>query len=192
MSAATSITVRVPLRIRRRPGRKTVVTPLPAAGADSAIPTRADPVLVKALAPGFFARGDLATPVKIGLVTVALNLALNLTLAPLIGHVGIALATSLAAWANAALLAAVLRRRRHWRPDRRLRRALPRLAASAALMAAGILLLLWWVPVPAGMLARVGLVGGVVALGLVLYVGAAQASGGMDLREVMRLRRPAA
>ncbi|WP_051213452.1 hypothetical protein [Rubritepida flocculans] len=53
MIAATSITVRVPLKIRRRPGRKTVVTPLPAAGADSAIPTRADPVLVKALARAF-------------------------------------------------------------------------------------------------------------------------------------------
>ena len=53
MIAATSITVRVPLKIRRRPGRKTVVTPLPAAGADSAIPTRADPALVKALARAF-------------------------------------------------------------------------------------------------------------------------------------------
>ncbi len=57
-------------------------------------------------------------------------------------------------------------------------------------MAAGILLLLWLVPLPAGTLARVALVGGIVALGLVLYVGAAQASGGIDLREVMRLRRP--
>lgn len=53
MSAATSITVRVPLKIRRRPGRKTVVTPLPASGADTAVPTRADPALVKALARAF-------------------------------------------------------------------------------------------------------------------------------------------
>lgn len=51
MSAATSITVRVPLKIRRRPGRKTVVTPVPTAG--TAIPTRADPALVKALARAF-------------------------------------------------------------------------------------------------------------------------------------------
>ena len=53
MSAATSITVRVPLKIRRPPGRKTVVTPFPAAGADTAIATRADPALVKALARAF-------------------------------------------------------------------------------------------------------------------------------------------
>jgi hypothetical protein len=51
MSTATSITVRVPLKVRRRPGRKTVVTPM----ADGVAPvtTRADPVLVKALARAF-------------------------------------------------------------------------------------------------------------------------------------------
>jgi hypothetical protein len=53
MNTTTSITVRVPLKIRRRPGRKTLVTPVPAAGADAAIATRADPALVKALARAF-------------------------------------------------------------------------------------------------------------------------------------------
>jgi hypothetical protein len=51
MTTATSITVRVPLAIRHRPGRKTVVTPM----ADGVAPvtTRADPALVKALARAF-------------------------------------------------------------------------------------------------------------------------------------------
>jgi hypothetical protein len=51
MTMATSITVRVPLAIRHRPGRKTVVTPM----ADGVAPvtTRADPALVKALARAF-------------------------------------------------------------------------------------------------------------------------------------------
>jgi hypothetical protein len=51
MTSATSITVRVPLKIRRRPGRKTVVTPT----TDGVAPvtTRADPALVKALARAF-------------------------------------------------------------------------------------------------------------------------------------------
>ena len=53
MSAATHVTVRVPLKIRRAPGRKMVVTPVPATGANHAIPTRADPALVKALARAF-------------------------------------------------------------------------------------------------------------------------------------------
>lgn len=53
MTAATSITVRVPLKIRRRPGRKTVVTPISLGSDDNVIPTRADPALVKALARAF-------------------------------------------------------------------------------------------------------------------------------------------
>ncbi len=53
MSTATSITVRVPLKIRRRPGRKTVVTPVAGEGGDVATLTRADPALVKALARAF-------------------------------------------------------------------------------------------------------------------------------------------
>ncbi len=50
--ADASITVRVPLTIRRRPGRKTVVTPVSQQG-DMVMPTRADPTLVKALARAF-------------------------------------------------------------------------------------------------------------------------------------------
>src|SRR5918997_3322451 len=52
MSVATSIVVRVPLAIRRRPGRRTVVTPV-RDGGDAALPARADPALVKALARMF-------------------------------------------------------------------------------------------------------------------------------------------
>jgi hypothetical protein len=51
MTTATSITVRVPLAIRHRPGRKTVVTPM--AAGPAAVTTRADPALVKALARAF-------------------------------------------------------------------------------------------------------------------------------------------
>jgi hypothetical protein len=51
MRVTTSITVRVPLTIRRRPERKTVVTPVQ--DGTPAVTTRADPVLVKALARAF-------------------------------------------------------------------------------------------------------------------------------------------
>jgi hypothetical protein len=53
MTVATSITVRVPLKIRRRRGRKTVVTPVAEERGDAAIQTRTDPALVKALARAF-------------------------------------------------------------------------------------------------------------------------------------------
>ncbi len=52
MSEAASITVRVPLAIRRRPGRRTVLTPVRDSG-EAALPARADPALVKALARAF-------------------------------------------------------------------------------------------------------------------------------------------
>jgi hypothetical protein len=52
MSMAGGITVRVPLTIRRRPGRKTMVTPV-RDGGEAALPARADPALVKALARAF-------------------------------------------------------------------------------------------------------------------------------------------
>ena len=52
MTAPASITVRVPLAIRRRPRRKTIVTPVRDRGG-AAVPTRTDPTLVKALARAF-------------------------------------------------------------------------------------------------------------------------------------------
>ena len=52
MTTATSITVRVPLVIRRRPGRNTVVVPAQPDGG-TVRPTQADPALVKALARAF-------------------------------------------------------------------------------------------------------------------------------------------
>jgi hypothetical protein len=52
MSVATSITVQVPLTVRHRPGRKTVVT-LAGTEGDATIRTRADPAIVKALARAF-------------------------------------------------------------------------------------------------------------------------------------------
>ncbi len=50
--AAASITVRVPLTIRRRPGRKTVVMPV-RSSAEAGLATRAEPALLKALARAF-------------------------------------------------------------------------------------------------------------------------------------------
>jgi len=67
-------------------------------------------MLVKVLAPGFYARKDTATPVKIGIVAMVANMVLNLLFVlPLmyywnVGHLGLALATSVAAYINAGLL----------------------------------------------------------------------------------------
>src|ERR1700722_13156768 len=91
-------------------------------------------VLVKVFAPAFFARGDTAMPVKIGVGSVVLNLALNLAFMVPLAHVGPALATSLAAVCNVSGLAFVLLRRGHFVPDRQLgRRCLGMIGASGAM-----------------------------------------------------------
>lgn len=79
-------------------------------------------ILVKALTPGFFAREDTKAPLYIAIAAIGANVALNLVflfVTPL-AHVGIALASSLSGWLNAALLGVVLLRRGHLAPDRRL------------------------------------------------------------------------
>jgi putative peptidoglycan lipid II flippase len=89
-------------------------------------------VLIKVFQPGFFARRDTATPVKVAVFAVVANLALNLVLMQYYAHVGIALSTAIASWMNAGLLALILARRGHLKPDPRLaRRALRILLASA-------------------------------------------------------------
>jgi putative peptidoglycan lipid II flippase len=98
-------------------------------------------VLIKVLGPGFFAREDTVTPVKVAAGCVAINLVLNLVLMGPLLHVGVALATAISAWVNAGLLAFLLARRGHFAADARLRRVIPRIVLASAAMAG----LLWLV-----------------------------------------------
>jgi len=61
-------------------------------------------MLIKVLAPGYYARQDTTTPVKIGIKSMIANMVFNLMLAPFLGYVGLALATTLSASLNAYLL----------------------------------------------------------------------------------------
>jgi len=61
-------------------------------------------MFIKILAPGYYARQDTKTPVKIGIIAMVANMVFNLMLAPFIGYVGLALATTLSATLNAWLL----------------------------------------------------------------------------------------
>lgn len=61
-------------------------------------------MLIKVLAPGYYARQDTKTPVKIALKAVVANMILNIILFYPLAHVGLALATSLSAMLNASLL----------------------------------------------------------------------------------------
>ena len=61
-------------------------------------------VLVKILAPAFFAHQDTRTPFRFAAVAVAVNVVLNLSMFRWFGHVGLALATAVAAWVHCWLL----------------------------------------------------------------------------------------
>jgi putative peptidoglycan lipid II flippase len=146
-------------------------------------------VLVKVLVPGFFARGDTAMPVKIGMAAVGLNLVLNFALMVPLQHMGPPLASSLASWANVAALAWVLRRRGHLHPDAALRRASVRMLAAGLLMVA----VLWGLdavlhPLAAHGVARWAGLAALVGAGMAAYGAAGQALGAFDLRAMARRR----
>ena len=70
-------------------------------------------MLIKVLAPGYYARQDTKTPVKIGIIAMVSNMVFNLILVWPLGHVGLALATSLSAALNAFLLWYGLHKSKH-------------------------------------------------------------------------------
>lgn len=108
-------------------------------------------MLIKILAPGYFSRQDMKTPVRFGIISMAANMGLNVLLvAPLyfwfnIGHVGLALATSLSAYLNVWLLYRGLRQVGVYRPQPGWRRLFAQYAlANAAMMAVLLVALSYW------------------------------------------------
>ena len=149
-------------------------------------------VLVRVLAPAFFARQDTATPVKVAIAAMASNLCLTLVLMQFLAHVGIALATTAAGWVNALSLLTLLIRHGHFRFDERARRNLPRIGAAAVGMG-GVLVLLRVCLAPALAalpLIRLGALAALVGAGLMSFAALALALGIADWRDLLsRLRR---
>ena len=142
-------------------------------------------VLVKILQPGFFARKDTTSPVVIAAISVVLNLILNLILMQYFAHVGLALATSIAAFANAGLLWVLLRRRTGFRLDPRSRRRLPGILAAAAVMGAGLAAAMGSLEgTSAAIVVPAAVVGGAV-----VYFGAAALLGAFNPRELRAMVR---
>lgn len=71
---------------------------------------------IKILAPGFYAKQDIRTPVKIAIFVLVLTQALNLILVPQLAHAGLALSIGLGASVNALLLVTLLRRHNIYQP----------------------------------------------------------------------------
>jgi putative peptidoglycan lipid II flippase len=151
-------------------------------------------VLIKILAPGFFARRDTGTPVKIAAMAMAVNAAGTVLLGFVLpwAQVGIAIAGSLSGWVNALALMTVLHRRGHFSLDRQGRRALPRIAAAAIGMGAILVAATAWAaPALTGpFVQRISVLAGLIALGLASYAVLVLLLGAARWQDVLRrLRR---
>jgi putative peptidoglycan lipid II flippase len=144
-------------------------------------------ILVKVLAPGFYARQNIRTPVKVAIVTLVATQLLNAALVPWLGHAGLALAISLGACFNAGWLWFLMGRAGAWRPEPGWGALLFKLAVALYVMGGA----LWysmgsessWFALAAG--ARAAKLAWVIAAGTFAYF-AALAAMGMRLRDFAR------
>jgi putative peptidoglycan lipid II flippase len=137
-------------------------------------------VAIKVLAPAFYARQDMRTPVKIAIGVLVFTQLLNLALVPWLGHAGLALSIGLGAWCNAGLLFAGLLRRGVFMPQPGWRR----FAAQVVVASAAAASVLWWSALHLNWLAlqqqgllRAGLMALVLAAVAVVYLLALAACG---------------
>jgi putative peptidoglycan lipid II flippase len=152
-------------------------------------------VLVKVLTPGFYARQDTATPVKIACIVLIATVVLNFALIPPFGIAGLASAIAICSWLNCLMLYTVLHRRGHFRIEGWLASRVIRQLAAGALMVGALYalktVLSGWFTGSAGhrMIGVAVLVGG----GMAVYFPAVWLLGGTDkdeLRSLLRRRRP--
>ncbi|MEW8255906.1 MAG: murein biosynthesis integral membrane protein MurJ [Candidatus Thiodiazotropha taylori] len=128
-------------------------------------------MLIKILAPGFYARQDTKTPVRIGIIAMVANMVLNLILVFPLAHAGLALATTLSSWLNAYLLYRALIKQGIYRPDPGWPMLLLRITLSALAMG----LMLWWGAgavdgwLEAGSWDRVWRLAGLIVVAMLLY-----------------------
>ena len=149
-------------------------------------------VLIKVLTPGFHARQDTRMPVRIAIASMLVNLAGNLILVWPLAHVGVGVATAIAAWINVALLWLTLRKRGHIQPDARLTQKTWRILLAAAAMGVA----LWFGNelvednLGDGLWRRVAILSALVASGGAVYALAIFATGAYRLSEIKSLVRP--
>ena len=152
-------------------------------------------VLVKVLTPGFYARQDTATPVKIACIVLIATVVLNFALIPPFGIAGLASAIAICSWLNCVMLYVVLHRRGHFRIEGWLASRVLRQLAAGALMAAALYGIKTAIPDWFTGSAGHRMVGVVVLVagGMAVYFPAVWVFGGTDkeeLRSLVRRRRP--
>ncbi len=136
-------------------------------------------ILVKVLAPGFYARQNIATPVRIAVVTLLATQVMNAAFIVPLKHAGLALSIGLAACLNAGLLYRKLREHGIYAPQPGWGAYTLKVGAALAAMGAALWFAMgpeaWWLA--ARSLSRAGALAGLVVLGAGVYFGALWALG---------------
>ena len=152
-------------------------------------------VLVKVLTPGFYARRDTATPVKVAIGVLVANVILNFALIPSFGIAGLAAAVALSSWLNCIVLYVILHRRNHfrvefWLASRIARQLIAAVAMAVAIIAIRTALSSWFDGSSAQRLAGVV---AIVAGGMIVYFPLVWVLGGTDreeLKMLLKRKRP--
>lgn len=150
-------------------------------------------VMVKALAPNFFARGDTRTPVKYSIVVMIANLSLSIALMIPFGHVGVATATSLASFVSLYQYIRGLKKRGYWSYSKELNRKILKISLCSLVMG-GVLYaaelgihfyVTNWLMTPYSI--KVPLFGGLCILGVATFCVMAKLTGILCLTDVLKM-----
>jgi len=129
-------------------------------------------ILIKILAPGFYAKQDIKTPVKIGIAVLIVTQLSNYVFVPVFAHAGLTLSIGLGACVNASLLFIGLRRRGIYTPSSGWLRFFVQLAGASLILAGAMH---WcainfdWIGLHARPAARIALLAACIVLFAALY-----------------------
>ena len=148
-------------------------------------------VLIKVLTPNFFARKDTRTPVYTAAFSLVVTVGLNIALVPRLGVLALAVAGSIGAWCNVALLYVILAKRGFFRLPARIAGRIARIFVAALVMG----VVLWFLMQPLDpwfggtTLQRTGGIAAVTLTGAAVYGIAAILLGVLDRATIARLMR---
>ena len=155
-------------------------------------------VLIKVFSPAFFAREDTKTPMRFAGVSMIVNVVLSLGLFytlkayGMMPHLGIAIATTVAGWVNAALLWRTLAKNGQFEFDAQLRRNLPLIALASLIMGVSVWFGAGWaapyLTSENGLWVQAGALALLVGLGLMVFALTVQLLGIAHLPSLLRGR----
>lgn len=143
-------------------------------------------IIGKVFIPGYFARGDTKTPVKIAALALVINTSLNLLLIGPFGHVGLATATAISAWINVILLYVGLKKRAYFSIEKNTIINVSKYMAFAIIMGIGLFYLAEYLRpyFQKGETVRILTLSVLITSGIFMYFAGLIASGGLRIQDI--------